>query len=73
MRLRGRFWIRLLLILAALRLYRMARRMLIWAKFDADLLVEVGDHDGQLVFRDLPWQETRDGRSVDVRPGTRDD
>ena len=70
MRLRGRLWIRFLLLLAALRLYVAFRALLIRLRIDADLLVECGDHDGGLAFRDLPW---RDARGDLVRPGTLDD
>lgn len=73
MRIRGRLWIRLLLVLAALRLYPAVRRLLIRSRINADLLVECGDHDGGMRFRDLPWRETRNGMLVDVRPGTLDD
>lgn len=69
MRLRGRLWIRVLRLLAQLRLYRLVRRLLIWAHIDAELLVECGDHDGRIRYRDLPWLE---GGQL-VRPGTRDD
>ena len=70
MRLRGQLWIRLLLLLARLRLYVAVRAFLIWARIPADLLVECGDHDGRLAFRDLPWR-TKDGALI--RPGTTDD
>ena len=64
--LRGRFWIRLLLILAVLRLYVAVRALLIALRIPAVLLVECGDHDGRVVFRDLPLP---DG----TRPDTRHD
>lgn len=69
MRLRGRLWIRFLLVLVLLRLYVAVRRFLIWANIDADLLVECGDHYGETKFRDLPWLV----HGHEVRPGTRDD
>jgi hypothetical protein len=67
-RLRGRLWIRLLLVLAAVRLYRALRAVLVALHIPADLLVECGDHDGGLVFRDLPWVthgQVRRPRSTD--------
>lgn len=69
MRLRGKLWMRLLLILAALHLYRAARWVLIHLHIPADLLVECGDHDGDMAFRDLPWRE---GGQL-VRPRTNND
>jgi hypothetical protein len=66
MMLRGRFWIWLLLLLAALRLYVALRALLIALRIPADLLVECGDHDGRLRFLDLPLP---DG----TRPDTRHD
>ena len=70
MRLRGRLWIRLLLLLAALHLYRLARWVLIALRIPADLLVECGDHDGRIAFRDLPWPGP--GGAL-IRPGSTDD
>jgi hypothetical protein len=64
-RLHGWLWIRLLLLLAWLRLYVAVRRLLIWARIPADLLTECGDHDGRMTFRDLPVNG--------IRPGTLND
>jgi hypothetical protein len=66
-----RLWLRLLLLLAWLRLYVLARAILIALHVHADLLVECGDHDGRLRFRDLPWLSD-DGSRL-VRPRTIDD
>ena len=70
MRLRGRLWIRLLLLLARVRLYVLTRWLLVALRIPADLLVECGDHDGGMSFRDLPW---RDLEGHLVRPGSTDD
>lgn len=69
MRLRGRVWIGLLLLLARVRLYVLVRRLLIALHIPADLLVECGDHDGRIAFRDLPWLVG----GVETRPGSTDD
>jgi hypothetical protein len=68
--LRGWLWIRFLLLLAVLRLYPLLRRILISLTVPAELLVECGDHDGRVRYRDLPWTDTH-GRPV--RPDTRHD
>lgn len=59
MKLRGRLWIGLLLLLARLRLYVAVRAFLLWARIPAELLVECGDHDGRMTFRDLPINGVR--------------
>lgn len=67
--IRGNLWARFLLLLAALRLYVAFRATLIALHVHAELLVECGDHDGRLRFRDLPRSE----RGRLVRPTTFDD
>jgi hypothetical protein len=58
--LRGAVWIAILLAFAFLHLYVALRWVLLHAHVSAELLTEVGDHEGRLRFLDLePRPDTR--------------